>query len=481
MGLTGFMESPARREGLGWAVLVVLFFLVRGTAADQLRGTVHFNGLVLNQFAIAESMDLGRGFAWDQGKVEREARNSRAITYAQWLALPGTGPYTVFPARDVPGLAWIIHWTNRILPGPPTDYWAWLLQTLLEAAALMGFLFMTAELWGFGVAFGAGLLYLLGYPYLWSVSFQAMSDGFAIPIYVSVLGFLFILTRRTGGRRFWGMAALLVLGSILLWVRPTPAYFFWMMVPVALAFRSVPLRERLSAAFLLGAVPAFLFWIPYGSFNQNHYGTRETYFLGSQVWEGLGSVGENPYGFKVDDSAMVPWVRARGIPVEVQGDPRMNRELWDYSWSVIRKDPGYYLRNIRVRLGEIIRRPLRVMNPGPESPGAVRWGELGWRDLLKRPWAGLFRVLNWAYFKDECGKGFVWLGGAALLGLLAIATAQKPFLVLWMAPLFYVMIPQVLIYFEPRYLAVAAWVLVVPISMGLNLILGKWRKKPCAE
>ena len=122
-------------------------------------------------------------------------------------------------------------------------------------------------------------------------------------------------------------------------------------------------------------VPWLVFGLPLRRFNLKYYGVADTQAIGRTVWEHMGIVPDNPYGFAMDDAAMLPWIKSHyGRDVEY-ASPEMNRLLSEYVWTVIRRDPWYFARTVALSCVDMLRTPLdrgsafparRVLALGPQ-------------------------------------------------------------------------------------------------------------------
>lgn len=457
---------------MGRRLLVVAIALVgvRVLTIVAYRDTLYYYGLVAHQFAIADAAHAGHWFAWDEVRsgaaFDLANREKRHVPLEEWARLPSSGRYTTFPAADLPGLGYVIAETSRWAGGPLTTRYALALQVGVELAALLGFVACVGAAFGERPAFLAGLVYVFGFPFIWPVASQPMRDVFLLGFYAAFLGAVFLFARTRGPWSWLGPLALMALGSLLLWVRPHGYYFFAVVAPLALLVRGRPVRERAAFAVLVVLVPWLVFGLPLRRFNLRHYGVAETHAIGRAVWEHLGIVRDNPYGFAMDDAAMAPWVKAhygRDVPY---ASPEMNRLLSEYAFSVIRKDPAFFLHALALSFGEMLKTPLDVVPPF----SIVEYSKSGLRPLeyaRAHPGSFAYKVLNRAFLLA------FFYGALAAAVALARRRPERLFeLAVLLSPLAYTTLVLLATHFESRYMALGAWTLVAPLGCALDRRLG---------
>jgi hypothetical protein len=453
-------------------VVAVAFVLVRTLTVYAYRDTPYYYGLVVHQFAIAEAAYNGHWFAQDKVRsgaaLERARREQRHIPLEEWAALPGSGRYTTFPAADLPGLGYLIAVTSRWAGGPLTTRYALVVQVAVELAALLAFVLCAAAAFGPGVGFAAGLVYVFGFPFIWPIASQPMRDVFLLGCYSAFVAALLVFARTRGPLSWFVPAGLMALGSVLLWVRPHGYYFFALVAPLALLARGRPLRERGAFAALVVIVPWLLFGLPLRRFNLKYYGVEDTQAIGRNVWEHMGIVPDNQYGFAMDDTAMLPWIKSHyGRDVEY-ASPEMNRLLSEYAWSVIRRDPWYFARTVALSGVEMCRTPLDLVPPFP----LVEYSRSG----LSLSGFARAHPLSFAYkaFNRAVMYAFFYGAVAAAIGLALRQPARRWELAVLLSPLMYTALVQLATHFESRYMALGAWTLVAPVGWAID----RWLRRP---
>ena len=170
------------------AALAVLFLLLRVVTVAAYRDTLYCYGLVSHQFSIAEAAYKGHGFTYDAVLTEnasKEAnRSGRHIPLEEWARLAGSGEYTAYPAADLPGLGYLIAATSRRFGDRLTTRYAMAIQVSVQLASLLLFAGCVASVFGPRVALLAGLVYVLGYPFIWPLASKPMRDVFLVGFYV---------------------------------------------------------------------------------------------------------------------------------------------------------------------------------------------------------------------------------------------------------------------------------------------------------
>jgi hypothetical protein len=382
------------------------------------------------------------------------------VPLEEWSRLPRSGRYTTFPAADLPGYGYLIAWTSRA-SGALTTRWATIVQVGVEAAGLLLFLACVAALVDRRAAWLSGLVYVFAYPFIWPVASLPMRDVFLVGYYGAILAAVTVFWRGTGTAALAASAALIAVGSALLWVRPHGYGFNLLLVPLVLFSRRRGLRDRLALASLLVVLPWLVFGRPLQEFNERHYGVADTDAVGRTLWEHMGIVPDNPYGFALDDGAMLPWIEARyGRRVEY-ASPEMNRILGDYAREVIRHDPVFFLQVLAATLREMARTPLDFVPPFP----LIEYGTSGLSlraYAQARPWAFAFKAANRVLLT------VFFYGALVLAARFAVRRRDLgPDLLLLLSPLVFTVAAQALLHAEPRYMATGAWVLVLPFGLAL--------------
>ncbi len=451
-----------RREAVA---LAVLFLLVRVATIALYRDTLYYYGMVAHQYAIADAAYAGHGFAHDPvlsgGALAAAKREGRHVPLEEWTRLPRSGRYVTFPAADLPGLGYLIAWTSRLGTDHLTTRYARAIQVLVELASVLLFLGCARLVYGERAALLGGLVYVFAYPFIWPIASLPMRDLFILGTYASFIAAVFVFLRMGGARGFLIAGGLLGVGSLLLWVRPHGYYFFLVLLPVVLLAPERTVRERAAFGLALVLVPWLVFGYPLRLFNLRHYGVAETDAIGRTLWQHMGIAKENPYGFVLADEGMLPWIKARyGREVEY-GSPEMNRLLGDYARRVIREDPAFYLKTVGLSLREMVKTPLDFVPPFPlveYSSSGLSVGAFARAHPLSFSFKLFNRALLTAFF-----YGGVFL--AVHLGRKRADTRLE--LAVLMSPLVYASLVQAATHFESRYMATAAWVLILPWGCAL--------------
>ena len=456
--------SAPRRLLLG---LAVVFLVVRAATVLAYRETFYYYGMVSNQFAIAEAAYKGHWFAYDPelaGNVMREAkRQDRFIPLEEWSRFPGSGRYKVFPAEDLPGFGYVVAVTSRWLSDQLTTRFAMAIQLLSELAGLLLFVSCVRALLGARTAWLTGLVYVFGYPFIWPIASLPMRDVFAVPVYAALLAaVVWFATARGAIPSYLGSGLLIATAAVLLWVRPYGYYFCLLLLPFAALVPKRPWRDRLALAVMLVLIPWLAFGLPLRQFNLRHYGVVDTDGMGRGQWVRMGIAKDNPYGFVLSDEAMVPWIKRHyGRDVDY-GSPEMNRLLGDYAGQILREDPVFYVKTVLLVWLQMAKTPLDVVPPFPLVEFAS--SGLSLTEYL-RAYPGQFvykalnRLLLTVYF----------YGGAFLaIRMLKRRREERLGLAMLLSPLVYTTAVQAATISEPRYMAVGAWVLVLPIAAWLQ-------------
>lgn len=457
-------------------IVGALFLLVRGATIVAYRDTLYYYGMVAGQYGMAEGAYKGHWFAHDaalSGTVLRAATAERRhIPLEEWQRFEGSGHYTTYPALDLPGYAYIIAFTSRFVDDQLTARWALAIQVLVELSSVLTFVSCVSPAFGARTAFLSGLVYVFGYPFIWPIASQPMRDVFGLFSQAAFVAAVLVFLRARGKAAWLGSAALLGAGSILLWVRPHSYYLALALVPLVALARERSRRARAGLAAMLVLVPWLVFGYPLRLFNLRHHGVPETHSVGLALWQQLGVVGGNRYGFAKSDEALAPWVKAHYGRDVAYGSPEMNRLLGEYALRVIREDPGYYLRCLAETVLEIGKTPLDLVPPFPlveySSSG------LGLVEFARRhPGSFVYKLFNRALLT-------AFFYGSLLLALrLALRRPRERLeLALLLSPFLYTAATQLGVVFTSRYMTAGAWVLVLPIAAGLEELLARRAEQP---
>ncbi len=457
-------------------LIAALFLLVRVATIVAYRDTLYYYGMVAGQYGMAEAAYQGRWFQHDHalsGTALREAiRQGRHIPIEEWREIPRSGRYTTYPAVDLPGYAYIIAFTSRWFDDHLTARYALAVQVAVELASLLLFAGCVSLVLGVGVARLTGLVYVFGYPFIWPIVSQPMRDVFVLGAYTTFIAATFVFLRARGSRSWLVSAVLLGVGSTLLWVRPHGYYYAAVLVPLVLVARSRPFRARVGFAAMLILIPWLVFGYPLRLFNLRHYGVPQTYSVGLALWQQLGIVPGNRYGFAKSDEALVPWVKAHHGKDLPYGSPEMNRLLGEYALRVIREDPGYYLQSLSLTLLEIAKTPLDLIPPFPlvefSSSG------LGLLEFAQRhPGSFAYKVVNRVLLT-------AFFYGSLLLAIRLVwrRPGQRLEILILLSPFLYTAMAQAGVVFTARYMAMGAWALVLPVACGLDELLARRRPRP---
>jgi len=299
-----------------------------------------------------------------------------------------------------------------------------------------------------------------------------MRDIFVVSVYAFYIGAFFIFSRRSDALSYLLVFLLVALASLILWVRPSAYYFFFVIVPFIFFLKEKSVQSRVIFALATILVPLIVYGHAFADFNLRYYGMADTDLLGRTLWEGMGIVKDNPYGFALDDGALVPWCKSRGYNVKMSS-PEMNKVLGDYSRKIIRQHPGFYVKTVLVRGMTIIKRPLEIFQPKMLGLTSYTESGLSLKDFIKRyPIDFAIKI-----FFDAVA-GFIFFNVGLILAIIMIYRLKDswvPLIVLLM-PLPYTLMTQIPLHFEPRYLSTGAWVLVLPFAWYVNRFLEKRRK-----
>lgn len=455
-------------------IIVILFLIVRILTTLAYKDTYYYYGMVANQFEIADASYYGHDFSFDSslgGNVMSEAnKTNRYIPIEDWKNYPRSNHYTTFPAQDLPGFGYLIAWTSKMFSTELTSRYAFAIQIFVELLSLLMFLVCISWVFGNRVAFIAGLLYIFAYPFIWPLASQPMRDIFVIGVYSSCLMAFFLFIKREGVLSCLGVMGLIIVASILLWVRPSGYYFFFITAPFALFFKNKKFSHRIAFVLASFLIPMIIFGYQFKQFNIKYYGVADTSVVGRGMWEGMGIIKDNPYGFVLDDGALVPWVKSQGYDY-AYSSPEMNKLLGSYAKKVIDEDPSYYIKTVLKRIESILILPLSISPPFKVK----NYGdsELSFYEFYKKyPMSFAYKGIQWFF-----SLSFFYLGLLFSVLMFKSNKGKRLSLIILLTPFIYSLSVQIPIHFETRGMAVGAWVLVIPFAYYLDkLINSKWKR-----
>ena len=458
-------------------IIALLFLVVRGLTIYVYEGTYYYYGMVANQFAIAEASYRGQSLSLDEvlvGAVFNAAnQNQRYIPIEEWKDYPRSDAYTTFPAQDVPGFGYLIAFTSQLFGDELTSRYAFTLQVLLELVSILLFVYCVSLVFGQRIAFISGLLYIFAYPFIWPVASQPMRDIFVMGVYSFYLTAFFVFAEREGARSFLMPIPLIVIAALLLWVRPSAYYFFFISAPLVLFLKNKDIKARAGFLLVTVLVPLFIFGLPLKAFNVRHYGVADTDMLGRALWAGMGIIKDNPYVFVLDDGALVPWCKSRGYIVKY-ASPEMNKILGDYARDVIREDPEFYLRTVLVRAEEIVKGPLGVSTPRSVGLEYKKSGISLLEYVSENRESVIFSALSLKSLLADHRFGLLFFHLGWILSSVMFFTVKKDkrlAIAMLVLPLYYTLLTQLPLHFEARYLAAGAWVLILPFAWFVDTLV----------
>jgi hypothetical protein len=419
-------------------VIALLFLIVRLWTVMAYKDLYYYYGMVWNQFAIAEALYHGHWFSVDYKVVDAvqqdSAKKHKFIPIEEWGNYPKSGNYTGFPVGELPGLGYLIAMTSKMMGSELTSRYALIIQIFLELTSILIFVYCISLILGENVAFIAGIIYIFGYPFIWPIAVHPMRDIFVMGTYSFYLMAFILFSRRQDFWVYFVIIALVILAALLLWFRLSAYYFFFFVSPLVFFLKNIKMSQRIFFFLISMLISVMIFGYPFRQFNIRHYKMAEVDYLGRFLWEGMGIEENNQYGFVCDDGAIVPWAESRGYNY-YYGSPELNKLLGDYARKIIKEDPLFYFKTVRKRIIKIIKFPLDIASP-----------------------SGCFGL----YVKY--GKCFFNLGIIFSILMVIFSPGKRIQLIVLLTPFFYILLFQIFVYFEARYLATGAWVLILPLA-----------------
>lgn len=448
------------------------------------KNTAYYYDMVAVQFGIAEAAYHGHAFSYDEKLFDTLLTESnttrRYIPLEDWAKYARSGEYRTFPARDLPGFGYLIALTSKLFDRELTTKYAFAIQIMIEMSSVLVFAYCVYLVLGARIALLSGLLYIFGYPFIWPLASQPMRDIFVLAIYSSYIAAFFIFLRRNDVYSYAAATMLVILSACLLWFRPAGYYFYFLISPLIFFANKKSIRARWSFFAITILLPVLLFTLPLRGFNIRHYGMTDTDLIGRALWEGMGIIKDNPYGFVLDDNALVPWVKEYYKKDVSYSSPEMNRLLGNYAREIIQKDPLFYARTVLTRSLTMIISPLIIPRTGPMNLSKImgfKQSELPFMTYVtKYPKDFILNLCRYILFD---GYGVIFFYAGVLLAFLMfrqIINIRLEMLIL-MAPLFYTLVTQIPLHFEHRYLATGAWVLILPLAWYVDKLISDRKKR----
>ncbi|MFH1540164.1 MAG: hypothetical protein ABIH66_14510 [bacterium] len=467
-------------------VIAILFLCVRGLTVYNYNikhRTYYYYGMVNSQFMIADAAYKGHWFSYELGKNVMGKANEieKFIPIEEYKNFEGSGSYVTFPAIDLPGYGYLIAFTSKYFGKELTSKYAHAIQILMELASLLLFIYCVGLHLGERTSFISGLLYVFCYPFIWPIASQPMRDIFLMPIFAFYIAAFFLFSRAVNIRAYIPVVLLVLAASFLLWFRPSGYYFFFLMSPLCLFVKNKSLISRFALFLMTLLIPFLAFGMPFKSFNLRHYGVENTRVIGRGMWEGMGIIKDNPYGFVLDDSALVPWCKEQGYDVEYSS-PEMNKILADYVVKIIKEDPGYYLKTVLVRMKFIATSqltfilPFKIVKEGQDDIKLKDYVKHP-KNLIKHPKGFILRIIR-LFLAHIYGSAFFYTAVILAFLMLFRLKGKRIGLIVLLSPVIFSLASQIPIHFEPRNFAVGAWPLVFPLAWLVDRIIKNREMSP---
>lgn len=442
-------------------ILSILFIVARIFTSYIYKDVYYYYGMISNQFSIAEAYYEGHDFSYEKKGMDNPSKTAsdekRFVPIEEWKNYKGTGVYETFPAQDLPGFGYLIAYTSKMFSDELTSKYAYIIQVLLELLTFLLFVFIVSKYFSLRVGFVTGLLYIFAYPFHWPTASLPMRDTFIVGVFGSYLMSFYVFDRY-GIKKAWALiAALTLIGTLCLWVRPSGYYFYLFAAPLVFFLKNKTIKEKAGFWAVTILIPYFLFSYQFKQFNLKYYGAENTDFVGRALWQGMGIVKDNPYGFVLDDAALVPWTKEQGYDYEYSS-PEMNKLLGDYAKKIIKEDPLFYLKTVYVRTKEFIKFPVYLLNPNYEKTKlytTYKGPKYGF--IIDHPILFIIGLYNFIFH--------LWV----LIAVYVVYKGRDKILqyALLLSPFFYIVATQLPLHFEQRYVATGAWVMVMPFAVFL--------------
>jgi 4-amino-4-deoxy-L-arabinose transferase-like glycosyltransferase len=248
------------------------------------------------------------------------------------------------------------------------------------------------------------------------------------------------------------------------------AYFrpFLVLLPLALALATA-IADGWERAWALGTVPLILalaFMAPWTIRNyvEFHKFIPMRIGVGQNLWEGLGEL-PNDFGAIQDDQKTAEQV-SRERPGLRYGSPAYDSYLFKKGRRAVAEHPAFYAKVVarRVAIATLLLRNYNWLGQG-DTPITYRRDTGGGRIsfIVNRPW-------------DAFKFGIAYLA-EPLLFLIAVITAAVTWRGLWRRHILLlavpatVILPYVLLHFEPRYALPGSFVYMILLGLGVDRTL----------
>jgi 4-amino-4-deoxy-L-arabinose transferase-like glycosyltransferase len=339
-----------------------------------------------------------------------------------------------------------------------------LLQILLDSSMVLLVYWCSLRLFGRRrAALVAAATYVVFLP-LAALANIAHLDTWAT--YFTLGIFSLFLKAQDATRRWPWLLTLGVITGMAAYFRP-----FLVVLPIALAIAAA-LGDDLRSTWTLGAIPLAIavgFMTPWTVRNyvEFHRLIPMRIGIGQNLWEGLGEL-PNDFGAVLNDVATGQQV-SRERPGLRYGTPAYDSYLFKKGRRAVAEHPGFYAKVVarRLALSTLLLRNYNWLGQG-ETPityhGDTGKGRVSF--IVNRPW-------------DALKFGLASLA-EPILFLLAMATAAATWSKLWRQHLLLlavpaaVILPYVVLHFEPRYALPASFVYIILFGLGVERALA-WR------
>ena len=337
-------------------IILGIGLIIRLLMLSQLHHAYFASGRVISQAEMARNLINGNGlkrnaaFMGEVSTRQKYGTEEERLVDLEDVPLPKEERWVGRSSSDTPGYAFLLAGSWKLF-GKKRYIYVQVIQVLIDTFMIFLIFQIGNNFFNWQIGLLAGCFYALYLPQA-RLAVAANRDTWATFAVIISLYLLSRMIKNPNRSKRWIYYILvgLVIG-LFTWVRPTLA-FIPIFIGIALFFKD-GIKECLIAVVASMLVVFITFWLPFMITNYRDFGRPFVGPLGQGLWEGMGNVGENKYGFVLDDGKAYEWAKNQGCEYEY-GTPEYDDFLKEYAIKVIKQDPLFYLSTVVRRFPKTI-------------------------------------------------------------------------------------------------------------------------------
>ena len=364
-------------------VILGVGLIIRLLMLSQLHHASFESGRMISQAEMARNLINGNGlkrnaaFMREVSTRQKDGTEEERLVDLEDVPLPKEERWISRVSTDTPGYAFLLAGSWKLF-GKKRYIYVQVIQVLIDTFMIFLIFQIGNNFFNWQIGFLASCFYAL---YLPQARFAVAANRDTWATFAVIIS-LYLLSRmiKNNHSKRWIYYILvgLVIG-LFAWLRPTLT-FIPIFIGGALFFKD-GIKECLLAVVASMFVVFITFLLPFMMINYRDFGRPFVGCFGQALWEGMGHVGENKYGFVLDDGKAYEWAKNHGCEYEY-GTPEYDDFLKKSAIKVIKQDPLFYW-------GTVIRRfPKAIF-----LTNQYGFPEMGYGEFKRRTGGGLKEFL----------------------------------------------------------------------------------------